>query len=69
MNKPRILFSVLAPVLLLLVAGVLATLAQPHPQPAEAAWPAAPAATLTVDTAVDENDGSCNDGDCSLRDA
>ncbi len=27
------------------------------------------AATLTVDTLTDENDGSCSDGDCSLRDA
>lgn len=27
------------------------------------------AATLTVNTLVDENDGSCVDGDCSLRDA
>ncbi|HCB02337.1 MAG TPA: hypothetical protein DEP19_08140 [Anaerolineae bacterium] len=27
------------------------------------------AATLTVNTLVDENDGSCLDGDCSLRDA
>ena len=27
------------------------------------------AATLTVDTLMDENDGSCMDGDCSLRDA
>lgn len=25
--------------------------------------------TLTVNTLVDENDGSCSDGDCSLRDA
>ncbi|HAV76859.1 MAG TPA: hypothetical protein DCX53_05835, partial [Anaerolineae bacterium] len=33
--------------------------------------PASPAyaATLTVNTLVDENDGSCLDGDCSLRDA
>ncbi|NJD59037.1 MAG: hypothetical protein C3F13_17175 [Anaerolineales bacterium] len=29
----------------------------------------ASAATITVDTLVDENDGSCSDGDCSLRDA
>ncbi len=27
------------------------------------------AATLTVNTLADENDGSCSDGDCSLRDA
>jgi CSLREA domain-containing protein len=27
------------------------------------------AATLTVDTLLDENDHSCSDGDCSLRDA
>jgi CSLREA domain-containing protein len=27
------------------------------------------AATLTVDTMADESDGSCTDGDCSLRDA
>ena len=27
------------------------------------------AASLTVDTLADENDGSCDDGDCSLRDA
>ncbi|MBK8821800.1 MAG: CSLREA domain-containing protein [Anaerolineales bacterium] len=33
--------------------------------------PASPAhaATLTVNTLTDENDGSCLDGDCSLRDA
>lgn len=30
---------------------------------------AAHAATLTVNTLTDENDGSCSDGDCSLRDA
>ena len=29
----------------------------------------AQAATITVDTLVDENDGDCSDGDCSLRDA
>jgi CSLREA domain-containing protein len=38
-----------------------------------ALWPplASPveAAVYTVDTVVDENDGSCGDGDCSLRDA
>jgi CSLREA domain-containing protein len=33
-----------------------------------ASW-AAPAATITVNTLFDENDGSCRDGDCSLRDA
>ena len=27
------------------------------------------AATITVDTLIDENDHSCSDGDCSLRDA
>ena len=27
------------------------------------------AATITVDTLIDESDGSCTDGDCSLRDA
>lgn len=27
------------------------------------------AATISVSTTLDENDGSCNDGDCSLRDA
>ncbi|MCA9901412.1 MAG: CSLREA domain-containing protein [Ardenticatenaceae bacterium] len=31
--------------------------------------PVARAATVTVTTTLDENDGSCNDGDCSLRDA
>ncbi|HSH01237.1 MAG TPA: choice-of-anchor Q domain-containing protein [Anaerolineae bacterium] len=30
---------------------------------------AEPPADLTVDTLVDEEDGSCSDGDCSLRDA
>ena len=30
---------------------------------------AAPASTFIVDTLIDENDGSCSDGDCSLRDA
>ncbi|MBN1261617.1 MAG: CSLREA domain-containing protein [Anaerolineae bacterium] len=29
----------------------------------------AQAATITVDTLTDEDDGSCTDGDCSLRDA
>ena len=29
----------------------------------------AQAATLTVNTLIDENDGSCSDVDCSLRDA
>jgi len=29
----------------------------------------AQAATLTVNTLIDENDGSCSNGDCSLRDA
>jgi titin len=36
-------------------------------------WPSmarpAEAMVYTVDTVVDENDGSCSDGDCSLRDA
>jgi len=31
--------------------------------------PRAHAATITVNTLVDESDGSCTDGDCSLRDA
>ncbi|MEI6776479.1 MAG: choice-of-anchor Q domain-containing protein [Chloroflexales bacterium] len=31
--------------------------------------PTAHAANLTVDTLIDENDNSCSDGDCSLRDA
>ena len=46
-------------VLLALLIGLLAT------------TPAAPAraSTLTVDTLTDEADGSCIDGDCSLRDA
>ena len=30
---------------------------------------AAPDGTITVNTLLDENDGSCTDGDCSLRDA
>lgn len=34
-----------------------------------AAVEAAPSGTLIVDTLLDENDGSCGDGDCSLRDA
>jgi CSLREA domain-containing protein len=42
--------------LLVLTSGLVA----PHP---------ALAATLTVNTLLDENDGSCADGDCSLRDA
>ena len=29
----------------------------------------AQAATLIVNTLIDENDGNCSDGDCSLRDA
>lgn len=33
------------------------------------AAPPTEAATYTVNTVVDENDGSCGDGDCSLRDA
>jgi CSLREA domain-containing protein len=44
--------------LLALGAGALALLAG-----------TANAATHTVNTAVDEQDGSCSDGDCSLRDA
>ena len=46
-------------VLLTLLVGLLA------------ATPATPAhaAPLTVDTLIDEDDGSCIDGDCSLRDA
>jgi CSLREA domain-containing protein len=46
-------------VLLTLLIGLLAT------------TPATPAraSTLTVDTLTDEEDGSCLDGDCSLRDA
>lgn len=46
-------------VLLTLLAGLLAV------------TPVTPAraSTLTVDTLIDEDDGSCIDGDCSLRDA
>ena len=44
----------------LLVMMLVGSLAAPQ---------AAHAATLTVNTLLDENDGSCSDGDCSLRDA
>ena len=44
----------------LLVIGLLFSIASPQ---------AVHAAALTVDTLLDENDGSCSDGDCSLRDA
>ena len=45
-----------------LVLALVLTLWPPMAHPTEAA-------TYTVDTVVDENDGSCSDGDCSLRDA
>ncbi|MBI4672177.1 MAG: CSLREA domain-containing protein [Chloroflexi bacterium] len=48
-------------VTLALVLCVLALAIQPAP--------AAHAATITVNTLTDENDGSCSDEDCSLRDA
>ena len=41
--------------LLMLPVGVI---------PAPIAW----AADVTVTTTIDESDGSCGDGDCSLRD-
>ncbi|NWF64769.1 MAG: CSLREA domain-containing protein, partial [Chloroflexi bacterium] len=48
---------------LLMLAAMLAGLLSLTPaQPVRAA-------SLVVDTLVDENDGSCVDGDCSLRDA
>ena len=34
-----------------------------------AALPVAHAGTITVTTLIDESDGSCTDGDCSVRDA
>jgi len=48
-------------VLPLIVTLILALLA--------ASASAAPATVYTVDTTTDEADGSCSDGDCSLRDA
>lgn len=57
----------------LLAASPISALAQPLTPPEEAPQQAgaamAPMTTLTVNTDVDENDGSCSDGDCSLRDA
>jgi CSLREA domain-containing protein len=70
LNRNLIYLSML---MILLSAPSGAALAQP-PSAAETAVlhsevTASPMATLTVDTDVDENDGSCSDGDCSLRDA
>jgi len=48
--------------LLLILSLALAGLLGMRPTPAHAA-------TIVVDTVTDENDGSCADGDCSLRDA
>ena len=53
-NQLRIFVSLIISMLLVF------SLATPH---------TAHAATLVVDTLLDENDGSCSDGDCSLRDA
>jgi CSLREA domain-containing protein len=39
------------------------------PHIAYGGYPYRNAATITVDTLTDEDDGSCSDGDCSLRDA
>jgi len=44
----------------LLVIGLLVSIASPQ---------TVRASTLTVDTLLDENDASCSDGDCALRDA
>jgi len=63
----------LSMIITLLVASPLSALAKPlslpeaEPQPTSHIM--APAATLIVNTAIDENDGNCADGDCSLRDA
>jgi CSLREA domain-containing protein len=48
--------------LVALVLALVLALQSPMARPTEAA-------TYTVNTVVDENDGSCSDGDCSLRDA
>lgn len=48
---------------ILMLAAMLMGLFSLHPATS------ASAATLTVNTLTDENDGSCLDGDCSLRDA
>jgi CSLREA domain-containing protein len=48
---------------------VIMTLILIAPQLVQASHMARPSAQLVVNMAVDENDGSCSDGDCSLRDA
>jgi len=53
-NHPRVFVSLI--LFMLIVFGVVT------PNHAQAAM-------LTVNTLIDENDGSCSDGDCSLRDA
>ncbi|MBN1146604.1 MAG: CSLREA domain-containing protein [Anaerolineales bacterium] len=63
----------LSMIVALLAVSPLSALAGPIALPGadsqQASVIMAPAATLTVNTASDENDGSCSDGDCSLRDA
>jgi CSLREA domain-containing protein len=54
MNARSILFTCLLIGVLLVAFGWIST---------------AQAAIITVNTSVDEQDGSCSDGDCSLRDA
>ncbi|MEW5870606.1 MAG: PKD domain-containing protein [Chloroflexota bacterium] len=62
----------LSMLIILLAASPISALAKPLPLPEagpQASVGMAPAATLTVDTEIDESDGSCVDDDCSLRDA
>jgi CSLREA domain-containing protein len=70
MAKKLIYLSML---IILLAASPLSTLATPLSlavaESQQASVISAPPPTLTVNTAIDENDGSCADGDCSLRDA
>ena len=52
-----------------MLIGMIMALGLIAPQLVRASNTDSPSAQLVVNTAVDENDGSCSDGDCSLRDA
>ncbi|CAG0988016.1 hypothetical protein PLCT2_02302 [Planctomycetaceae bacterium] len=52
-----------------LLISMLMALGLIAPQLAQASHTASPSAHWVVNTAIDENDGNCSDGDCSLRDA
>lgn len=66
MNTPHRLFWLTVGLLSIFVMAAGAVMAA---SPVPAGGGAAVNATVTVDTLVDESDGSCSDGDCSLRDA